>query len=447
MVLLPRLSTKAALFLHRDLAAAGWLEERKPFASFVVTAPWMRYECDIVQGKSKKPDPDLAHQIDAELQAFYATNVEKKAKKHADKAFELTRYAMSLGHISDLTDPNTSTQWVRIWTLSFKIGLAVGKKMPGLDLELSDLPNLSAVYHAPGFELPVRGYKDSEALISSIWRGPVMISACPELPHAVWIRPVATAPEGVIALDQLSTDRVSLGTSLKNKEREIGFKFDDFDDIYHMVIVGQPGSGKTVLTQNMCLQFLRMREHVEHVSYIDIGGGAGMRDLAEFEGFTLANNIEKIKAEMARLEQVYAQRSQEMIDKNWPKWQGPIWVVVLDETPRLLKHPDINGKRIQLWPLDFRKYGMWIICITQDATEKTAPTSFWGAFEWKVMLHVDQMMAPSGLFKRDKAQFEVHPFDMTRGQFVMKRPGVMEMEYGLGHAPMIQQLFQQEVDE
>jgi hypothetical protein len=440
MPLIHNLGTKLQLRFHKDAADKGWVTERKVQATFVVTAPWMRYQCDVVEGKSKKPDGRLASQLDYHLRAFAKYDWKPKAKWHADKAFSITERAMLLGHVRDLTDPRTSTPWVRRWVLPYTIGFAVGKTFPGPDLELSRFEDDSWVYHDPGIELNIKGFQDSYGLICDLWGGPVMITTFPGIPQAAWIRPVAAAPEGAIALEQLSTDRVSLGTSLKNKNHEIGFKFDEFDDVYHMVMVGQPGSGKTVLTQNMCLQFLRMRQHVEHVSYIDPGGAAGMRKLAEFEGFTLANDIEKINAEMARLEKVYAQRSQEMVEKDWPKWKGPIWVVVLDETPRLLKHPDINGKHIQLWPLDFRKYGMWIICITQDATEKTAPTSFWGAFEWKVMLHVDQMMAPSGLFKRDKDQFDTHPFNMTRGQFVMKRPGMMEMEYGLGHAPMILQL-------
>jgi hypothetical protein len=433
--------TKLQLRLHKDAAERGWVTERKVQATFVTNSLNFRYQCDVVEGKAKTPSPKLANQLDRELQALHKTNLWFAARRHAKKINAITQRALPLGHVQDLTDPDTSTQWVRIYVLAYTIGFAAGKVMPGLDLTRSDLTQLSAVYYAPGYELNIKGFQDSYALICDLWGGPVMITAFPGLPQAIWIRPVATAPEGAIALEQLSTDRVSLGTSLKNKDREIDFAFDDFDDVYHMVIVGQPGSGKTVLTQNMCLQFLRMRQHVEHVSYIDPGGAAGMKKLAEYEGFTLANDIEKINAEMARLEQVYARRSQEMIEKDWAKWEGPIWVVVLDETPRLLKHPDINGKRIQLWPLDFRKYGMWIICITQDATEKTAPTSFWGAFEWKLMLHVDQMMAPSGLFKRDKDQFDTHPFHMTRGQFVMKRPAKMEMEYGLGHKPMILQLF------
>jgi hypothetical protein len=439
--------TNLQLRFHKDAAKKGWVTERKVQAQFVVSSPWMRYQCDIVEGKSKKPDRRLADQLDRELHAFARTNWRRKAKRHANKAFAITTRALALGHIQDLTDPQTSTQWVRIWILAYTIGYAAGKIMMGPDLELSNFDELSIVYYAPGYELDIKGFQNSYGLLCDLWGGPVMITTYPGLPQAVWIRPVATAPEGEVALEQLSTDRVSLGTSLKNKDHEIGFAFDEFDDVYHMVIVGQPGSGKTVLTQNMCLQFLRMRQHVEHISYIDPGGGAGMRKMAEFEGFTLANSIEKINAEMARLEQVYAQRSEELIEKDWAKWKGPLWVVILDETPRLLKHRDINGKRIELWPLDFRKYGMWIICITQDATEKTATTAFWGAFNWKIMFHVDQMMAPSGLFKRDKGQFDTHPFYMTQGQFVMNRPNAMTMEYGLGHAPMIPKLFPPDVDD
>lgn len=443
MALFSGLNTKAGLFLHKDAIAKGWIEEPKSVATFVVTAPWMRYQCDIVQGKAKKPDPTLALKINAELEAFYATDRYRKAKKHADRAFELTRYAMALGHISDLVDPRTSPQQVRIWALSYVIGFAVAKQMPGLDLELSDLPNLSAVYRAPGLEVPVRGFKDSENIITAIWGCQVLISEYPGLPEAVWIRPVAVAEQHVdqAALAELAQmpalEGISIGTSLMTRGKEIAWRYDEDEDVWHLLIIGQTRCRKSTLAKNICFQALRSKEHVSDIIWLDGDMGApGMRKLTDL-GVTLANTPEAFAAQLHRITEIQEERNAIMQANDWDKWEGPRVIIVLDEVQKSFARGDVDKKAIALLPTTVAKYGMWIVAISPKTTDKEGPAVFWGAFQWRIMMKMDEERPAGDVFHRDKASFDFHPVNMKPGQFVMRRPGASDLEYGTIHKPMI----------
>jgi hypothetical protein len=468
--------TNLQLLFHKDAAKKGWVTERKVQAQFVVSSPWMRYQCDIVEGKSKKPDRRLADQIDRELRALAGTNWKWSARRHANKAFAITTRALALGHVQDLTDPETSTQWVRIWILAYTIGYAAGKIMMGPDLVLSNFPELDIVYYAPGYELDIKGFQNSYALICDLWDSPVIIEPYPGLPQAVRIRPLQVSQvesEEISAnfAEMPTLDEVSFGTSLLNAKQHITFSFAGKENIENMLVVGMTRSGKSTWVQNALISFMRMREQVQGMSYLDGSYSPGVSILREI-GIRVASSKETVQSEIHALQEMAVDRDVLMDRKGWIKWpvgalldapedadyvakygdRTGVYIIVIDETHKFFtKFPhnsSIEGGIVKNWPTDLLKRGIMIISLTPNFTEKEGPTLFWQAFEWNVMFHIKEAVAVQRMFHRDKgAPFKFDPLHIARGQFVMQLPGAMDLVYGMGHPPMILKILRPNVDE
>jgi hypothetical protein len=433
--------TNLQLRLHKDAAAKGWVSERAVQAKFVTNSLNFRYHCDIAEGKAKTPSPKLARKLDYQLRALHATGWWYAARWRAKKIDAITRRALSLGHVQDLTDPETSTQWVRIYVLAYTIGFAVGKVMPGLDLTRSDLTQLSAVYYAPGYELNVRGFQDSYALICDLWGGPVIIETYPGLPQAVWIRPVEVVSQHLeLGGDLPALDEISFGHSLLNKNKQITFTFKGKTVLENMLVVGMTRSGKSAFTQNTCMQLTRMKDQVEGISYIDGAFSPGMGALRDL-GIRLADTADLVKSEIHYVQALSDERDRIMRENDWPVWRGKVYVVVVDENHKFFGHfpakGSVEGSIVANWPTVLLKRGIMMISITPNFTEKEGPVIYWGAFEFKVMFHVEEAVTVQRMFHKDKASFKFHPLEMERGQCVMKRPGEMGLDYVMCHPPMV----------
>lgn len=456
MPLIHGTTTKFKRYIDDQLVESGWRTARKEQARFVVCSPWMRYECPIFEGKSKRPDDRYAQQIDRELRKFAEASWRFSAKRCADKAFSITERAMAQGHIADLTDPKTSTQWVRIYVLAYTIGYAAGKIMPGPDLELSDFTKLSIVYYAPGYELNIKGFQDSLGLIVDLWGCPVLIEPYPGLPQAIWIRPVQVEQvdtefsEDFAAMPTI--DEISFGTSLLNSKQHITFSFKDKDNIENMLVVGMTRSGKSTWVQNAMIGFMQMRNQVEGMSYIDGSYSPGLSILRSI-GVRVADDKETVQSEIHFVQDLAERRDALMKEKGWIKWPvghvlnngttTGIWVVVMDETHKFFaKFPpnSTEGGIVRNWPTDLLKRGIMIVSITPNFTEKEGPGVYWGAHEWKVMFHVEEAVTIQRMFHKDRGTFTFYPTDLGKGQYCMKLPGAMNLVYGMGHPPMILKL-------
>ena len=349
-------------------------------------------------------------------------------------------------HLCESTSPK-----VRLLMFAYMNSIHAERYTPGLDLARSNLDTLDLYYVAYADFLSRDPWLKVKRHLEQITGLPMLIEYSRQTPGVIHIHPVGalkhTAKPAAPKVGGESLTKWVLGHAIAGeKGAEIAIDIRKLINRTHFLGLGVSGSGKTNavgLTLDFIGKLVAAGKWVERAYFLDPSGGAGLEEYAANVNFAVTmpdihRAIFEIATEHKRREGLLPvlNRSSWPIGETIDGVHYGAWIVVFDEAQQFLNDKETIGgmtpaEILGKWARELRKYGMVMIIYTQAArANQGVPIALTQNCMMRLCFaHKDEDMATT-FFNCSPNAFDVPPWEMTEGQFVVLLPGQHSFLYG-----------------